>query len=131
MELERSCSSYNYYGVRSESALSALYIKELFSSEVSAEAGFGNYVITEFKSYLCSHYTVAAVSYISKRSAVNKCRRMLKSLNEIRLECVLHKSRYCALSLYIGYSYRLSFVIICNYYPCSSRLEIVNIACKA
>ena len=74
--------------IRSEACKAAFDVEEFFSTEVSTEACFSYGIISHFQSVFCSHYAVAAVSDIGKRTAVNEGRRTFERLYEIRFDCI-------------------------------------------
>ncbi len=63
--------------IRSKPCFPALNVKELFRSQICAEARLRNGNITHLKSHSGSAYTIAAMGNICKRTAMYDCRCML------------------------------------------------------
>ena len=83
MEFERSDRRYQHRSRRTNSSRPALDVDELLSTQISAEARFGDDVISHAQPRRSCNHAVTAVRDIGKRSTVHKCRRTLEGLNQV------------------------------------------------
>ena len=78
VHLERADSGNDDHRVGRKSRHAALYIEELFGTEICAESRFGDGIIAHLERHLSRHDGVAAVRYVRERSAVDERRRALR-----------------------------------------------------
>ena len=80
----------NYYNCGwFKACFTALDVKEFLCAKVSAEASLCYGVIAKLQSHLSSDNGVTAMSDVSEWSAVDECRRMLQSLNQVWFQGIL------------------------------------------
>ena len=92
MHLERTDCCNNNYSTWLKTCSTAFNIKELFCTKVSCKTGFGNNIVAAGKGTQGCVYTVTAMGNICKRSTVNKCRILFKSLNQIWFNNIFEQS---------------------------------------
>ena len=125
---ERSDSGYHDYCARSKPCHSAFNVQEFLRPKVCGKACLSYDVVGQLQRHAGCRHRIAAMGYVGERTSVNKCRRALKSLYEIRLQGVLEQCGHRALSLEVMSRYRLSVISISDYYPCQPLLEVDNVS---
>ena len=86
MHLQRPHRGDQHDRRRFEAAHPALDVKEFLRAQVSAEAGFGHSIISQFQSHPGCGQAVAAVGDIGERTAVDDRRHIFQRLHQVRLD---------------------------------------------
>ena len=68
--------------------LTAFDIEKLFCAEISAKARLRHHIVAVTHCHLRCQHTVASVGDVGEGSTVDKCRRVLRGLHQVRLECI-------------------------------------------
>ena len=124
VHLERADSGNNDHRVGRKSRHAALYIEELFGTEICAESRFGDGVVAHLERHLSRHDGVAAVRYVRERSAVDECGRALKGLDKVGLQGVFQKRGHRAGRLELAAGHGLVVVGVADDHAREPRFEV-------
>ena len=75
-----------------QTGLATFNIQELFSTQICTEAGLRNHIITIGKRHLGSNDRIATMGNISKRTTMDKCRRIFTRLHQIGIDRILQQN---------------------------------------
>ena len=102
--------SHDHHGVGGHTCSPALDVKELFRTQIRAEARLGDHVVRQLEGSVGGGDGVAAVGNIGEGAAVDEGRSILQCLHQVGLDGVLQEGGHGALGLQIGGGDRLVVV---------------------
>lgn len=114
VQLKRACRCNDHHGRGLYSRLAAFDVKELFRTEIRAEASLRHNVIRKAHGRFCGDYAVAAMRDVRKRPSMNECRGVGKRLYKVWLDGIPQKRRHRAVRLEIRRRNRLTRTRITN-----------------
>ena len=93
VHLQSLGGGHNHCKLRLQTGLAAFDIKEFLGSQIGAESGFRNDVITEGHRHLGGQDGITAVCDVGERTSMHKCRSMFRSLHQIRSNRIFQEHR--------------------------------------
>ena len=124
-----SCNQNNRIGL--QACLTALDIKEFFSTQICTEACLCYNIIRNFHCCFCCHNGVTAMCDICEGAAVNNCQCVFQCLHYVRLQCILQKNRHRAVCANHFCGYRLILIGVANDDSAQHFLQLLQIICQA
>ena len=119
--------SHKDYCVGFQPGHPAFDIKKLFSSQIGAESGLRNHIISHFKGRFRSPDRITAMCNIGKRASMHYGRGMLQRLDQVGLQGILKQGCHRTYGMDISRSNRPSVKGIGNYHTGKTFLQIIHI----
>ncbi len=114
VQLERADGGDDHRSVGLESTVAALDVEELLCANVCTEARLGQQVVTALDANQVGQDAAVAVCDVGKRAGMHKCGRVLQRLEEVGLDCLLHKHRHRAGGQQLLGGDRLLFLVLAD-----------------
>ena len=119
------------HSVGLETGIAALDIQELLGAQVGTEASLGDGVVAQGHCHARCDDGVAAVSDVGEGAAMNKRRRALESLHQVRLQGILQKGCHGAFGMQVAGSDGLVVAGVSDDHAGQAGLQVVDVGSEA